>query len=383
MDVLLLLIAVTAVTGALLVPAALRRRREREAVRDAVVASSGGGPYGFVPPEELDVRLPGPDPQLVDALEEAQRTQEWQPVSRLLALTDDWELRWQRVQSLAGAAAMELTAARQQGGKDDTGGPATATAGTDARWLRTWRMARPDDAGGAEVYAQFLVWQAMADPGSSVHRIMLEEARKVCHEALEHADEKDPVPLVTELFVARCLGVDHEEFRRLWERVTERAPHHMGAHLAALPYWSAQGRGSREQAYAFAEAAAAHAPEGSLLPALPLFAVYDHLPDANLVRGLYQSAVIDRAIQGALYAVRHAPEDHAVLPHVRHLLLCFLVRAERYAEALEQVRAVDGYVGAVPWVDAEDDARAEYAAYRALAVAGYEGQGGARPTPQP
>lgn len=384
MDVLLLLIALTAITGVLLVPALRRRRQVQEAMRGAVEATSGGGPYDFTPPEELDVRLPGPDPHLVDALEEAQRDQDWRPVSRLLALTDDWELRWQRVQSLAGAAAMELTSARQgepgDGTTKDRGTAATRHTGEpgvrDARWLRAWRMERPEDPGGAEVYAQFLVWQAMADPASDFHRIMLEEARKVCHEALTHTSEEDPVPYITELLVARGLGEDPEEFRALWGRLTARAPHHMGAHLAALPYWSASGRGSRDEAYAFAEAAAGSAPEGSLLPALPLFAVYDHLPDANLVRGLYQSAVVAQAIQGAQYAVHHAPADHAVLPHVRHLLLCFLVRAERYAEALEQVRAVDGYVGAVPWVDAEDDARAEYAAYRALAVAGYEGQGG-------
>ncbi|MGK5451533.1 hypothetical protein ACSNOE_29680, partial [Streptomyces radiopugnans] len=84
---------------------------------------SGGSPgvraagdpdrYGLVPPERLDVRLPGPDPELVEALEETQRTQDWQPVARLLALTGgDWELRWQRVQSLAGAAAVELARSR-------------------------------------------------------------------------------------------------------------------------------------------------------------------------------------------------------------------------------------------------------------------------------
>ncbi len=123
------------------------------------------------------------------------------------------------------------------------------------------------------------------------------------------------------------------------------------------------------------ERAAGEAPEGSLLPALPLFAVYDHLPEANMVSGLYRSAVVEQAVAGAQYALHHAPDDHPVAPHVRHLLLCFLVRGERYAEAMEQVRAVDGYVGAVPWVDGGDPA-AEYAAYRALAVAGYESRGG-------
>ncbi|BCK68934.1 hypothetical protein Srufu_028870 [Streptomyces libani subsp. rufus] len=62
-------------------------------------------------------------------------------------------------------------------------------------------------------------------------------------------------------------------------------------------------------------------------------------------------------------------------PHVRHLLVWFLVRAERYAEAMEQLRLVDGHVGAVPWSYGHSPA-AEYAAYRALAIAGWEQLGG-------
>lgn len=98
-------------------------------------------------------------------------------------------------------------------------------------------------------------------------------------------------------------------------------------------------------------------------------AVFDHLPDVQLVRGLFQSAVVGDAIEAAQYAVHHAPENHPVLPHVRHLLAWFLVRAERHAEALEQFRKVDGHIGALPWTY-EPDPVAAYAAYRAMAVAG-------------
>ena len=151
----------------------------------------------------------------------------------------------------------------------------------------------------------------------------------------------------------------------------------MGAHLAALPYWSEQGCGSRAEADAFARSAAAEAPGGTLLPALPLFAVYAHLPEVNVVRGLYQSAEIERAVEAAEFAVDQVEGDHPVRPHVLHLLVCFLVRAERYAEAMEALRVVDGYVGAMPWADSGDPA-SHYAAYRALAVAGWEATGGER-----
>ncbi|GAA2395427.1 hypothetical protein GCM10010420_21120 [Streptomyces glaucosporus] len=383
MEALLFLIAIAAAVGLLVVPAVRRRRGLKDDVGFPVRAAEPDR-YGFTPPERLDVRLPGPDRELVEALEETQRTQDWQPVARLLALTDEWELRWQRVQSLAGAAAVELARSRTAPAAPspssgpslvkDADTPPAPVAAPGARWLRDWRSSSPRDAGCAQVYAQFLVWQALGDTGSADRRIVLEEARDIAREASRLAPA-DPTSRIVELFAARAMGVRGPEFEELWGEVRRRAPHHMGAHLVALPYWSAKGQGSREEAYAFAQRAAGQAPEGTLLPALPLFAVYDHLPEANMVSGLYRSAVVEQAVAGAQYALHHAPADHPVAPHVRHLLLCFLVRAERYAEAMEQVRAVDGYVGAVPWVDSGDPA-AEYAAYRALAVAGYESRGG-------
>ena len=381
MDALLLLFALVAVFGVVVLPILRRRRATQEFGRAAAAAQAqtrphpvslgkdtdtgpfpagpdamaGAGP-GLVPVEQLDVRLPGPDPELVTALTEAQCDQNWRPAGQLLALTDDTELRWQRVQSLAGAAAMELARHR-----------ATRT-GTDAGWLRHWRMEEPKDPGGAQVYAQFLVWQAMADPSSAEHRIILEEARTVCGEAAELAP-RDPVPFITELIIARGLGYPRPEFEALWEKVRERDPQHMGAHLAALTYLSEKWHGSRSEADAFATAAAATAPEGSMLPALPLFSVYEHLPEITLSPGVYTGAVVSDAIEAAQYAVNTARNGHPMEPHVRHLLLCFLVRAERYPEAAEQVRVIDGYVGAIPWVDGDDPA-ATYAAYRAMAIAG-------------
>lgn len=379
MTVLLLLIVLAVVSGVLIAPALRRRRLQKEGMRGLELAQDPTAPYGFVPVTELDVRLPGPDQELVEALEETQRTQDWQPVARMLALTgDEWELRWQRVQSLAGAAHMELAEARTDGRHESTGGVSFSKepAARDGRWLREWRTQEPRDVGGAEVYAQFLVWQALADPAAAEHRIILEEARNVCHEASRLA-ESDPVPHLTELIIARHLSYRRADFESLWATVRRLAPNHMGAHLAALPYWSAKWSGSKAEADAFAQAAAAGAPEGTLLPALPLFALYEHLPEVNMVRGLYRSEDVERAIEAAEFAVDQVGEDHPVRPHVLHLLLCFLVRAERYGEAMDALQAVDGYVGAVPWADSGNPV-GEYAAYRALAVAGWESAGGAR-----
>ncbi|MEW2221462.1 hypothetical protein AB0939_19570 [Streptomyces sp. NPDC006990] len=385
MEALLLLIALAAVFGVVVYPAMRRRRLRQDGARGLAQAVDPTAGYGFVPSDELDVRLPGPDRELVEALEEAQRTQDWQPVAHLLAFTgDEYELRWQRVQSLAGAAAMELARSREHGA---AAGADTGTGGVsfskepaaglpDARWLREWRAQQPRDHGGAQVYAQFLVFQALAENDPDSRRIILEEARNVARDAAKLAPA-DPTPQLTELTLARHLGYREADFEALWGTVRRLAPDHMGAHLAALPYWSARGAGSKEQADAFARAAAAQAPAGSLLAALPLFAVYNHLPEVNMVRGLYQSEEIGNAIEAAEYAVDQVEDDHPVRPHVLHLLVWFLVRAERYGEAMEALAAVDGHVGAVPWVD-EGDPAAAYTAYRALAVAGWEAAGGAR-----
>ncbi|MFE5871887.1 hypothetical protein ACFQ6V_25040 [Streptomyces roseifaciens] len=360
MELLLILLAVLAICAVLAGPA-LRRRRAHAGLTPAPGATASS--YGFLPPEQLDVRLPGPDPELLSAVGEARRTQDWKPAAELLSRTDDPEQRWQRVQTLAGAAVRELAEA----------------PGTGGVWLRHWRVVAPEDAGGAAVQAEFLVQQALRDPSSEDYRMILEEAGTVCAEAARLAPE-DVVPLIVELGLARGTGAGEAEFQSAWERVVSRAPQHMGAHLAALRYWSAKWHGSREKADAFAQRAAAGAPQGSLLPALPLFAVHDHLPDVNLVQGLYRGEVVTRAIQAAQYAAAHAPGAHPVLPHVRHLLVWFLVNAERYPEALEQLRHVDGHIGAVPW-SYEADPVAAYTAYRELAVAGGESPGAANRWP--
>ncbi|MER7829197.1 MULTISPECIES: hypothetical protein [unclassified Streptomyces] len=321
--------------------------------------------YGFVRQELLDVRMPGPDEDLMEVLDVVQRTQDWRAASQLLAGTPkEGEVRWQRVQAFAGAASLELAQRPGEGGA----------------WLRAWRAEAPKDAGGAAVHAEFLVQQAWrtAKVGTDEFRIILEEARAVCEEAALLAPG-DPVPYIAELAVARGLGYSHEAFDQVWAKVMDRNPQHMGAHIAALHYWCEKWHGSRADADRFAQSAAARAPQGSLLAALPLFAVWEHVDDLTMVRDFYGTQVVSRAMEGALYAVHSARPDDPMLAHVRHLLIHFLVGAERWSEAMAQIVHVDGHVGALPWTMSEDPA-AQYALYRALAVAGYEANGGSPAT---
>ncbi|UQX02695.1 hypothetical protein [Streptomyces sp. RerS4] len=354
---------------AVLVAFFVRARRGGGGIRQVMPGSPDAADpanYGFIREEELDIRLPGPDQDFLDALGNVQRSGRWQAASALLAGTPkEGELRWQRVQCFGGAAALELV--RQPG--------------AGAQWLKAWRLEAEKDPGGAQVHAELLVqqaWRASGGVGTTDHRIIVEEALEACRKAALLAPG-DPVPFITELAIARALHYPEAEFDVLWAKVMDLAPDHMGAHLAALQYWCEKWHGSREQADAFAHAAAARAPRGSLLAALPLFAVHEHLPEVNFVSSFWQSEVVTRAVEGALYAVHQARPDDPMLAHVRHMLLAFLVNMERWAEAMEQVRFVDGYVGALPWSAGAEPAAA-YAVYRALAVAGYEANGGSPAT---
>ncbi|MBN0045359.1 hypothetical protein JS756_14815 [Streptomyces actuosus] len=369
MKILWVLIAMVMI-GFVLLPLVRRRRAMIEQVPAGHPDAADPAHYGFVREEQLDVRMPGPDQDLMDVLDLMQRTQDHRAAAQLLAGTEtEGEYRWQRVQAFAGAAALELQ--QRPGGVGEIPG---------GQWLRVWRAEAPKDAGGAAVHAEFLVQQAWrtATPGTDDFRIIMEEARAAVADAALLAPG-DPVPYIVELSVARGLGYSQEEFEQLWLKILDRAPHHMGAHLAALQYWCEKWHGSRELAYRFAEAAAARAPQGSLLAGLPLFAVFEHLPELNLVQGFYRSEVVTRAVHGALHAAHTANPDDPMLAHVRHLLLFFLVRAERWAEAMDQLVHVDGHVGALPWT-LFDDPAAEFAVFRALAVAGYEANGGSPAT---
>ncbi|MGW4322241.1 hypothetical protein ACWEMW_24085 [Streptomyces sp. NPDC004684] len=369
MEILWVLMALV-MLGFVLLPFLRRRRGVIEQVPPGHPDAADPADYGFAPEEELDVRMPGPDQDLLDVLDLVQRTQDYRAAAQLLAGTEtEDELRWQRVQAFAGAAALELQ--QRPGGVHETPG---------GQWLRVWRAEAPKDAGGAAVHAEFLVQQAWrtSTPGTDEFRIIMEEARETCGQAALLAPG-DPVPYIIELAVARGLGYTQQQFEELWLKILDRAPAHMGAHLAALHYWCEKWHGSRELAMSFAEAAAARAPRGSLLAAMPLFAVFEHLPEVNLVRGFYQSEVVTKAVHGALFAVEAARPGDPMTAHVRHLLIFFLVRSERWAEAMSQLIHVDGHVGALPWTLSADPA-AEFAVYRALAVAGYEANGGSPAT---
>ncbi|GIH15092.1 hypothetical protein [Rugosimonospora africana] len=289
--------------------------------------------YGLVPDDQVNTDLAGPDPHLVDALRAAS-SGDWRPASALLAGSDP-EWRWIRLVSLAKAAA-----------EDDS-------------WLRTWRGTRPDDPGAALVAAQSLIELAWKLRGAkqaehtdqeqfeNFHRV-LAQAPSALAEAARIAPA-EPAPYLGMMSVALGEGWPHERMAALWGEVVARAPEHVGAHVVALQYWCAKWRGSHALMYEFAEAAAAQAQPGSLLPMLRLAAIYEELIGQRSDHPGYHSPATTAAIDALLVDVRACPPEHAWLPAARHLLVWFLWAQRRLPEAAEQLRLVDGYIGALPW----------------------------------
>lgn len=173
MQILWVLMAL-ALFSLVLLPVLRRRRAGIQLVSPGDPDAADPANYGFLRQEELDIRMPGPDADLLDVLDVVQHTQDYRAAAQLLAGTEiAGETRWQRVQAFAGAASLEQ---QRPGGVSDTPG---------GQWLRVWRAEAPKDAGGAAVHAEFLVQQAWrtSTPGTDEFRIIMEEARSACGEA--------------------------------------------------------------------------------------------------------------------------------------------------------------------------------------------------------
>ena len=128
MEILWVLTALIAL-GIMLLPFLRRGRGMIEQVPPGHPDAADPADYGFVREEELDIRMPGPDEDLLDVLDLVQHTQDYRAAAQLLAGTETGgERRWQRVQAFAGAAALEL--------QQRPGGVSEAPGG---QWLRVWR----------------------------------------------------------------------------------------------------------------------------------------------------------------------------------------------------------------------------------------------------
>ncbi|MEV0091897.1 hypothetical protein [Streptomyces sp. NPDC050738] len=338
-----------------LLPSFMKKKRALTPAQIKQYNDSVAAAQGFLPAEQQNVALAAADPELEAALA-AVAEGEWASAARLLAATgDDWDRRSLYVHHFGEAA-----------GKGDA-------------WLAAWHAARPSDPDAAVVQARATVERAWQVRGVQRGADTSSEQAQGFHQVLELSQQqivraaelnpRDPTPYVPEVWTALGLGYTHDEMLRLWSKITDRSPRHFDAHSAALQYWCAKWRGSEELAREFAAKAAAEAPAGSLLTALPLMAWHEH-HRADATPEDYAApqimALVDAALRDADAAAK-APTPHPRLPNLRHLLAFFLAKQERYVEALEQFRLVDGYVAALPWRYFPDPAKA-FCVFRGLAT---------------
>ncbi|MFJ6721239.1 MULTISPECIES: hypothetical protein [unclassified Streptomyces] len=350
------------ILGVMLLGGAFKLLRARKAgagagPRRRAVDPNAATALGFLPADRLDTDH-GTPPEPGDvAVLDAVRAGDWEAGAAWLdAAGQDWDERFRRVRDLADLAA-----------EDDA-------------WLLAWRARRPEDPSAAAVQADtsvLVAWQVRGSLGAEhttqeqfrlFHRLIA-SSQEVIAEARRLADPADPVPYMLEQPVAMALGYPHEQYGRLWAEIVKRDPKVLSAHTGALQYWCRKWRGSHAEAEAFAKASAASGAPGDLLSLLPLIAYLEHeMSEAGLAPEVfYQRPHVVAATDAALADVAAADPADRRVTRVRHMLAWNLHWQGRYAEAVEQFRAVDGYIGATPWTYAADS-RSRYVRTRDLCV---------------
>jgi hypothetical protein len=291
---------------------------------------------GWIPLRDQDADRYMPPTEAELAIERAAATGDWQRIAERFAATwANWDER-SRLTWVAAGAAM----------KDDS-------------WLEAWEAAKPGDPEALLIRAQRTVMYAWELRSAKVARALtkqqiqgfvdnIELAEERMQQAIEAAPD-DPTAYECMVLIARGRSWPHERMEALWSEYTARKPHGFDGHQQALQYWCAKWRGSHDLARDFAARAAENAPEDSFLHALPLFAAFEE-HGADAVEP-YRSAEVQAAVNACLAALA----DHAdtapphVVAQVRHVVAFTLNRTGRHAEAVEQFKAVDGYVKSLPW----------------------------------
>ncbi|QKW21326.1 hypothetical protein HUT16_21690 [Kitasatospora sp. NA04385] len=320
--------------------------QERVKARRAELERELSTEHGLVPREELVVTKTPEVPGL-DAALAAATAGDWHPAAELLAAaTGDHDLRLRLL------------------------GPLGENAAEDDAWLRAWRAERPEDADAAVITVEALVqlaWNIRSSRRASevsqeqfqaFHRV-LGEAEEAAKDAERLAADDDPLPFYVQQPVAMGLSWANSRYVALWSELSARDPRHLAGHQRALQYWCAKWHGSHELMHAFADAAVAGAPVGSLLTAVKLQAWDEQFRGAEDRSAAYGSPEVLASVEAAeadLAAAEAAPAAAATAPRIRYLhglLAEFHTRAGRGADAMRHFRALGPHVPG-PWTDYED-----------------------------
>lgn len=171
----------------------------------------------------------------------------WEGARELLSRQprDDWDRRSHRIRLLADAAA-------------------------NRRTVDVWHATEPRNPDAAILWAETEVMRlfAAARTGTLPARGSLDRVARLCLQASDLAPE-DPHPFVSLVTLGRLYEDGDANMARWWKELQARDPYHREGHHQALRHLSARWHGSHTTAYNFAWDAAAYAPAGSPLVALP------------------------------------------------------------------------------------------------------------------
>ncbi|MFD7640026.1 hypothetical protein ACFV4P_05195 [Kitasatospora sp. NPDC059795] len=278
----------------------------------------------------VDPGLSGPD---VDAALAAVKGGDWRPAAELLAAAaGDHDRRRGLLRRFAEPAA-----------EDDA-------------WLLAWRAEQPDSADAALLAQDGLIvlaWNVRTS--KRAHQVtserwaafgkVLTDAEAAAAEAVRLADPADPLPFVLQIPLAMGQSWDNERFRALWQEIVSRDPHNFSAHTGALQYWCAKWKGSHEQMHAFADAAIAAAPAGSLLTALKLDAYFEQFTGE---KEPYTSPEVRAAADAVVADLELADPDDRHRAYAHGWLVWVLAQSGRDADAMPHLRAL-GPIVPEPW----------------------------------
>lgn len=290
-------------------------------------------------PPDAAVEVDAPDAPLRAALDAA-RSGAWEPAADLLARTRadrDWEERGRRS---AGLAELAL---------HHTG------------WFDEWRAARPGDPDAALVAAELAIDRAWEIRTAARARHVSREQFQAFHAVLRDAEPVlraaadlnpgDPVPWRVFIAHAMGLGAPREVFEAYLDSGRAADPHHVGLHARAVQYLAQKWYGSHAEMFAFAESAAAAAPEGSPLRGLPLHAVTEYAldHDAGVEQGPVPWSRIEAIVDAGLeLSGGFGPGDRRAAGFRNHLALA-LIRSGREADALDVFRLIGTDARTFPW----------------------------------
>ncbi|MFJ5265667.1 hypothetical protein ACIQAC_34935 [Streptomyces sp. NPDC088387] len=297
-------------------------------------AATGDG----LPPDGA-VEVDAPDAGLRVALSAA-RSGDWEPAAESLARTRadrDWD---RRGQYSAGLAELAL---------HHTG------------WFDEWRRARPGDPDAALVAAELEIGRAWEIRTAARARYVSQEQFQAFHTVLRDAvpvlrvaadlNFEDPVPWRVFISLAMGLGAPRDVFDEYLARGRAADPYHVGLHARAVQYLAQKWYGSHAEMFAFAESAAAAAPEGSPLRGLPLYAVTEYALEhkAGIGKGPVAWSRIEGLVEAGLeLSARFEPHDRRAAGFRNHLALA-LIRSDREAEALDVFRLIGTDARTFPW----------------------------------